>query len=78
MYGLNTFKQAFTGMLNKIADLFTVKSIVTFAVTAVFVIQSLRGNLTNEIVTIATMVLSFYFGVQHEQNRNGSYDGNGE
>lgn len=64
---MKTFKQAFVSVINHFGSLINVKTIVTFSVTAVFMIQALRGTLTNEIVTITTMVLSFYFGVQHEQ-----------
>ena len=66
--------KALAGMITKIGNMFTVKTFITFAVTAVFVIKALCGNLTNEITTITTMVLSFYFGVQHEQSRHKDPD----
>ena len=57
-------------MQNRIANLFTVKSIVTIVLTAVFSVLALRGSISGtEFLTIFTVVIGFYFGTQTEKNR---------
>ena len=57
-------------MQNRIANLLTVKSIVTIVLTAVFSVLALRGSISGtEFLTIFTVVISFYFGTQTEKNR---------
>ena len=57
-------------MQNRIANLLTVKSIVTIVLTAVFSVLALRGTISGtEFLTIFTVVISFYFGTQTEKNR---------
>jgi len=52
----------------KFAALINVKTIVTFAVTFVFVVLALHKSIAPETsMTIITMVLGFYFGTQHEK-----------
>lgn len=54
--------------LERIADLFKVKTIVTFLVAAVFTILALRGQIEpDNVMIIVSMVVSFYFGTQHEK-----------
>lgn len=57
-------------MQNRIANLLTVKSIVTIVLTAVFSVLALRGSISGtEFLTIFTVVIGFYFGTQAEKNR---------
>lgn len=57
-------------MQNRIANLLTVKSIVTIVLTAVFSVLALRGSISGtEFLTIFTVVIGFYFGTQTEKNR---------
>lgn len=56
-------------ILNKIANLINVKSIVTIILVTVFSVLSIKGNITAEqFVSIFTVVIAFYFGTQHEKN----------
>lgn len=49
----------------RFANLLTVKSIVTVALTAVFSVLALRGIISGtEFLTIFTVVIGFYFGTQ--------------
>lgn len=58
-------------MQNRIANLLTVKSIVTVVLTAVFSVLALRGTISGtEFLTIFTVVISFYFGTQTEKKKN--------
>ena len=63
-------------MLKNIAALVKVKTIVTLVVMAVFVILSLRGDISSDnAMIIVSMVVSFYFGTVSEK-KGGSSDGN--
>ncbi|MBR3978971.1 MAG: hypothetical protein IKJ94_05045 [Oscillospiraceae bacterium] len=56
-------------MKQNLANLIKVKTIVTLAVTAVFAVLSLTGKITpDNVMVIVSMVVSFYFGTQHEKN----------
>ena len=58
-------------MQNRIANLLTVKSIVTIVLTAVFSVLALRGSISGtEFLTIFTVVMGFYFGTQTEKKKN--------
>ena len=57
-------------MLNNIAKLIDVKSIVTLILTAVFAVLSLKGQISAEqFQTVFTVVISFYFGTQYQKSR---------
>ena len=55
-------------LTENLANLIQVKTIVTLVVTAVFAVLSLRGTIGAEhVMIIISMVVSFYFGTQHEK-----------
>ena len=55
-------------ILRNIASLIKVKTIVTMVVIAVFAVLSLRGTISaDNAMIIISMVVSFYFGTQHEK-----------
>ena len=55
-------------ILKNVAGLIKVKTIVTLVVTAVFAVLSLRGTISaDNVMIIISMVVSFYFGTQHEK-----------
>lgn len=56
-------------MLHKIVDrLFSVKSIVTLLLTAVFSYLAIRGMIDGkEFMTIFTVIIGFYFGTQSDK-----------
>lgn len=53
-------------MLDKLAKLINVKSIVTIALTIVVAILTLKGQF--DIKEIYLMIIAFYFGTQLEKN----------
>lgn len=58
-------------MQNRIANLLTVKSIVTIVLTVVFSVLALRGTISGtEFLTIFTTIIAFYFGTQTEKKKN--------
>ena len=51
-----------------LANLLKVKTIVTMVVTVVFAVLALRGTISaDNVMIIISMVVSFYFGTQHER-----------
>ncbi|MBQ8358749.1 MAG: hypothetical protein IJX37_02370 [Oscillospiraceae bacterium] len=59
-------------ILKKTAELLKVKTIVTFAVVAVFSVLALQGRIgPDNVMVVVSMVVSFYFGTQHEKSQGG-------
>lgn len=49
----------------RLANLLTVKSIVTIVLTAIFAVLALRESISgSDFLTIFTVVIGFYFGTQ--------------
>ena len=56
-------------ILQRVAELFKVKTIVTFMVVTVFAVLALRGEIQpDNVMIVVSMVVSFYFGTQHEKS----------
>ena len=54
--------------LEKLAALINVKTVVTFMVMVVFVVLALTGSISaDNAMIIISMVVSFYFGTQHQK-----------
>lgn len=50
------------------ANLIKVKTIVTMALITVFAALALRGDIeANNVTTVVSTVIAFYFGTQHEK-----------
>lgn len=57
-------------LLNNLAALVKVKTLVTFAVVGVFALLALRGSITpDNVMVIVSAVIAFYFGSQSEKSR---------
>ena len=54
-------------MLEKLAKLINVKSIVTITLTIVFSYLAIVGKVSGDFMTIFTVVIAFYFGTQSEK-----------
>ena len=55
-------------IVQNLASLIKVKTLVTIVVIAVFAVLALRGDITpDNSMIIISMVVSFYFGTQHEK-----------
>lgn len=58
-------------MIEKVAKLINVKSIVTIILTGIFSFLSVRGDITGEqFLMIFTTIIAFYFGTQSEKKKN--------
>jgi uncharacterized protein (DUF486 family) len=54
--------------VKNLAALVKVKTIVTLVVITVFAVLALRGDIQpDNVMIIISMVVSFYFGTQHEK-----------
>ena len=52
-------------IIKRLANLLTIKSLVTVIATVVFSVLALRGDITGEqFLTIFTVIIAFYFGTQ--------------
>ena len=57
-------------LIKNLSNLLKVKTLVTIVVVIVFATLALRGSISPEMVmTIVAMVVSFYFGTQHEKTQ---------
>lgn len=56
-------------MKEKIAKLINVKSIVTILLTVAYIVLTFLGKMTPEFQIIYVIVISFYFGTQHEKDK---------
>lgn len=55
-------------IVNRLLKLFTVKSIVTIVLTAVFAYLAVhRAVTTDQFLTVFTVVIAFYFGTQAQK-----------
>ena len=55
-------------IMDNLANLIKVKTLVTLVVSAVFAVLALRGTISaDNVMIIISMVVSFYFGTQHEK-----------
>lgn len=58
-------------LMQRLANLLTIKSLVTLATTAVFTVLALRGNITgSEFLAVFTVIIGFYFGTQAAKAEN--------
>ena len=55
-------------LIKNLGNLLKVKTIVTLVVCAVFSVLALKGTINaDNVMIIVSMVVSFYFGTQHEK-----------
>ena len=51
----------------RLANLMSVKSIVTLVLTGVFAYMAVTGNISQDFMTIYAVILAFYFGTQSQK-----------
>lgn len=51
----------------RLANLLSVKSIVTLILTAVFAYQAITDNISQDFMTIYAVIIAFYFGTQSQK-----------
>lgn len=58
-------------MTERLSKLLSVKSIVTILLTAAFTYLSVFGVISSDqFLTVYTVIVAFYFGVQHERKNS--------
>jgi len=58
-------------LINRAVDLLKVKTVITFAVVTVFSVLAIQGRIdSSDVMLVVSMVVSFYFGTQHEKTAN--------
>lgn len=58
-------------LINRAVRLLTVKSLVTLILTAIFAVLAVSGSVGQDFMTIYAVIISFYFGTQHEKTGEG-------
>ena len=61
----------------RLANLMSVKSIVTLVLTGVFAYMSVTGNISQDFMTIYAVIIAFYFGTQSQKTQD-VIDGKGD
>lgn len=56
--------------IRKLANLLTVKSLVTLCLTIVFAVLSVNGQINQNFMTIYAVIIAFYFGTQSQKNQD--------
>lgn len=51
----------------RLANLVSVKSIVTLILTVVFAYMAITGNISQDFMTVYAVVIAFYFGTQSQK-----------
>lgn len=64
-------------IIKRIANLMSVKSIVTLVLTGVFAYMAITGNISQDFMTIYAVIIAFYFGTQSQKTQD-VIDGKGD
>lgn len=54
-------------VIKRVANLLSVKSIVTITLTGVFAVMSAKGQISQDFMTIYAVIIAFYFGTQSQK-----------
>lgn len=64
-------------IIKRIANLMSVKSIVTLVLTGVFAYMAVTSNISQDFMTIYAVIIAFYFGTQSQKTQD-VIDGKGD
>jgi hypothetical protein len=54
-------------VMKRLANLLSVKSIVTLVLTGVFAYMAVTGQISQDFMTIYAVIIAFYFGTQSQK-----------
>lgn len=54
----------------RVANLLSVKSLVTLVLTAVFAYMAVTGSISQDFMTIYAVIIAFYFGTQSQKTQD--------
>ena len=57
-------------MKKRLANLLSVKSLVTLVLTAVFAYLAVTGQIAQDFMTVDAVVIAFYFGTQSQKQQD--------
>ena len=57
-------------IIKRLANLMSVKSLVTLTLTAVFAYLAVRGEIAQDFMTIYAVIIAFYFGTQSHKTQD--------
>ena len=57
-------------MKKRLANLLSVKSLVTLALTVVFAYMAVTENISQDFMTVYAVVIAFYFGTQSQKQQD--------
>ena len=63
-----------SAIIKRLGNLLSVKSLVTLTLTAVFAVMALKGDISQDFMTVYAVVIAFYFGTQSQKVQD-SLDG---
>ena len=66
-------------IVKRVANLLSVKSLVTLVLTVVFAYMAVTGQISQDFMTIYAVIIAFYFGTQSQKQQDaldGGKDGN--
>ena len=64
-------------MKKRLANLLSVKSLVTLVLTAVFAYMAVTEKISQDFMTVYAVVIAFYFGTQSQKQQDALDTGNG-
>ncbi|MDE6879981.1 MAG: hypothetical protein K2P20_01335 [Oscillospiraceae bacterium] len=54
-------------IIKRLGNLLSVKSLVTLTLTVVFAVMALKGQISQDFMTVYAVVIAFYFGTQSQK-----------
>ena len=64
-------------MKKRLANLLSVKSLVTLCLTVVFAYMAVTGQISQDFMTIYAVIIAFYFGTQSQKQQDALDAGKG-
>lgn len=67
-----------SAIIKRLGNLLSVKSLVTLTLTAVFAVMALKGDISQDFMTVYAVVIAFYFGTQSQKVQDALEGGGNE
>jgi len=67
-----------SGILTRIQNLLSVKSIVTIILTVVFAYLSITDGVNETFMSVYLTVIAFYFGTQYQKTKEALWEGDSD
>lgn len=65
-------------IIKRLGNLLSVKSMVTLVLTVVFAVMALKGQISQDFMTVYAVVIAFYFGTQSQKVQDAVENSKGE